>query len=229
LREYTLKNFAQQLSATFYLREWLAGFTVSMSLILNQCPGVKPGNKKGNQMNTAIETLNTICNGWTESAPGALLCNSHKSGGIIDSEIVSGKWFVIFNDSRKALEGFASREAAVAAFVATPASAVEVAKTDLTVAHEIQRQLGRALVMLGAHNLLGDADSLTFAIRGCRIVSHIKIKVDADDTYSMQFLKVRRASLKSSGGVDTVEKFAGVYCDMLASLIEDVTGLAVSL
>lgn len=66
--------------------------------------------------NQVINALNTICNGWTESRPGGLLCNPNIGGGIIDSEIVSGEWFVIFNDNRKALTGYESREDAIEAF-----------------------------------------------------------------------------------------------------------------
>lgn len=64
----------------------------------------------------AIETLNKVCAGWTESRPGGLACNPSKAGGIIDSEIVSGEWFVIFNDERETLTGFATREDAAEAF-----------------------------------------------------------------------------------------------------------------
>lgn len=64
-----------------------------------------------------IKALNTICNGWTSASPGGLLCNPNAGGGIIDAEIDSGKWFVIFNDGRAALEGYASREDAVEGFV----------------------------------------------------------------------------------------------------------------
>jgi hypothetical protein len=66
--------------------------------------------------NQVIEALNTLCTGWTESRPGAMLCNPNAGGGIIDSEIVSGEWFVIFNDSREALSGYESREDAIEAF-----------------------------------------------------------------------------------------------------------------
>lgn len=64
----------------------------------------------------AINTLNTICKGWTQSRPGGLLCNPNPGGGIIDSAIVSGEWFIIFNDDRPVMEGFDSRDDAVEAF-----------------------------------------------------------------------------------------------------------------
>lgn len=65
-----------------------------------------------------INALNAICAGWTEAHPGGLLCNPKLAGGIIDSEIKSGEWFVIFNDQRKPLAGYESREDAVEAFAA---------------------------------------------------------------------------------------------------------------
>ena len=72
--------------------------------------------KTNTTSNQVIEALNTLCAGWTESRPGAMLCNPNAGGGIIDSEIVSGEWFVIFNDSRETLSGYESREDAIEAF-----------------------------------------------------------------------------------------------------------------
>lgn len=66
-------------------------------------------------MTTAIEALNTICPGWTESESG-MLCSAHDNGGIIDSAIVSGEWFVIHGDGTVE-EGFDTREDAIEAFV----------------------------------------------------------------------------------------------------------------
>lgn len=66
---------------------------------------------------TALETLNALCPGWSESGNG-LICNPNEGGGIIDCTFVSGEWFVVFNDDRETLDGFATRDDAVAAFVA---------------------------------------------------------------------------------------------------------------
>jgi len=49
--------------------------------------------------------------------PGGMLMSPQLMGGIIDSRIVDGKWFVIFNDSREPLEDFATREAAIMAYI----------------------------------------------------------------------------------------------------------------
>ena len=47
-----------------------------------------------------------------------MICNPNKGGGIIDRTFASGEWFVVFNDDRETLDGFATRDDAVAAFVA---------------------------------------------------------------------------------------------------------------
>lgn len=66
---------------------------------------------------SAVEALNKVVEGWTEK-PDGLICNRNEGGGIIDLNPESGEWFVIFNDDRKTQTGFASREAAVVAFIA---------------------------------------------------------------------------------------------------------------
>ena len=66
---------------------------------------------------TDLESLNEISQGWAGSEIDGLLCSARPDGGIIDSAIVSGEWFVIFNDDREMLEGFATRADAVAAFI----------------------------------------------------------------------------------------------------------------
>ena len=64
----------------------------------------------------AIKALNTICTGWTESPGGGLLCSPNAGGGIIDFEIMSGEWFVVFNDARETISSYESREDAIEAF-----------------------------------------------------------------------------------------------------------------
>lgn len=86
--------------------------------------------------NQTIEALNTICPGWTEAQPGGMLCNPNAGGGIIDAEIKSGAWFVIFNDSRPNLEGYATREDAIEAFaIASRQPAPKAATAAEIVAH----------------------------------------------------------------------------------------------
>jgi len=59
----------------------------------------------------------TLPGGWEEGSPGGIATNKdEKTGGIVDSEIKSGKWFVVANDERiGTLEGFNSRAEALAA------------------------------------------------------------------------------------------------------------------
>ena len=63
-----------------------------------------------------VAALNAICPGWGEATTGGMVCSANPRGGIIDSAIKSGEWFVIFNDSRPVLDGFESREDAIEAF-----------------------------------------------------------------------------------------------------------------
>ena len=69
-------------------------------------------------MKNALETLNFVCKGWTQSPSGDLLCNPCLAGGIIDKTIKGGEWFVIFNDERATIEGLESQADAVEAFCA---------------------------------------------------------------------------------------------------------------
>lgn len=55
---------------------------------------------------------------WKECETGMMACADEKFGGIIDSAIVSGEWFCIFNDDIDAIEGFDTREDAKEAFIA---------------------------------------------------------------------------------------------------------------
>lgn len=61
--------------------------------------------------------MSNLPTGWTESAPGRIATNRDPVlGGIIDNEIVSGRWFVIFNSDHIApIDDLPNREAAFAA------------------------------------------------------------------------------------------------------------------
>jgi len=96
--------------------------------------------------------------------------------------------------------------------------------TDLTVANTIKSQIGgRALMMIGACNLMGDANSLTMKIRGSRQVSHIRIRLEASDLYTVTFIKCTKAATKE------VAKCADAYAEDLHELITEHTGLYTSL
>lgn len=57
--------------------------------------------------------------GWTEASPGGLMCNPDPTtGGIIDTPILPGKWFVVFNrPDLPLLDGYDTRDDAHRAFL----------------------------------------------------------------------------------------------------------------
>jgi len=62
---------------------------------------------------TNSHVYNTAPTGFSESVSGMCVNNDPLLGGIIDSRIVDGKWFVIFNDDAlEMVEGIGSREEA---------------------------------------------------------------------------------------------------------------------
>lgn len=67
-----------------------------------------------------INALTEVCSGWEETSADGMVCSSAKLGGIIDSTIMTGEWFVIFNDHRSTMEGFKTRQEAIEAFIAAP-------------------------------------------------------------------------------------------------------------
>ncbi len=94
--------------------------------------------------------------------------------------------------------------------------------TDLTVAHEIQRQLGRqTFALLGASQLIGDATSLMFSFKGCPRINKIRITLTPDDLYRVEFFKFSPTKLTCN----VVSSHEGIYCDQLHDLIESETGL----
>ena len=98
--------------------------------------------------------------------------------------------------------------------------------TDMTVANEIARQLGRGtLGMIGAKNLAGDANSLQFSImRNDSGINKIVIRLDPTDTYTVEFWKIGRAPAFKC---EKLHSFSDIYADGLHDLIQRTTGLAV--
>lgn len=98
--------------------------------------------------------------------------------------------------------------------------------TDMTVPATIAHQLGdRTLAMLGAYHLAGTEDRLSFRFRGSRKANAVRITLNAQDTYDVEFLKIRPRKFQ----IDTVERIEGVYVDGLHDCIERVTGLSTRL
>lgn len=53
---------------------------------------------------------------WTESYPGGIATNNSANGGIIDKNISSNTWFIIFHNDIKPIENIESREKAFEIF-----------------------------------------------------------------------------------------------------------------
>ncbi len=87
-------------------------------------------------------------------------------------------------------------------------------------AENIKTQIGQAtLVMLGAYNLCGDNNSLTFKFRGSNKANCVKIELNASDLYDVTFYKIRGMNLKETSVNN------GLYSDQLHGSIETNTGL----
>lgn len=102
--------------------------------------------------------------------------------------------------------------------------ALEVAKTILAT-------LGgnRFVAMTGAKHMLGDASELTFKLPGGNFsngVNFVRIRLEASDTYTVEFWKIGRAP---SFKMTEIAKAEGVYSDALRAVFERHTGLATSL
>lgn len=85
---------------------------------------------------------------------------------------------------------------------------------------------GRFIAMTGAKSFGDHGDALSFRLPSnfaTKGINYVKITLDADDTYSVTFGKVR--GLKYT----VISTFSMIYCDMLTELFERETGLATSL
>jgi hypothetical protein len=97
--------------------------------------------------------------------------------------------------------------------------------TQHQVAATLAQQIGRpAFVMIGARDILGREDGLSFRVgRNAKSVTHLRITLDPSDTYTVEALRIRRVQ-----GVLTpkvVETRELVYADSLHQTIEALTGL----
>lgn len=95
------------------------------------------------------------------------------------------------------------------------------------VAMTIAAQIGNgAFAMMGAKNLLSSADSLQWKIgRNAKAVTHITVRLDPSDTYTVIFHRVTKRGLS----VVVKAEVAGVYVDSLHAVIESETGLYMNL
>jgi hypothetical protein len=100
-----------------------------------------------------------------------------------------------------------------------------VMPTDMTVANEILRQLGGGMFLriTGAKNLLGSEYSLSMSLPQGSKGNKLKIKLEADDTYTVTLYRYRKFELK------TLREETMVYCENLLDIFESITGLYATL
>ena len=80
--------------------------------------------------------------------------------------------------------------------------------------------LGPLRAMTGAKEFVCGKHWLRFKIgRNAKRVNKVKIQLDPDDTYSMEFLRVTAAKTTTKASID------GVYADMLVPIFEAETGM----
>ena len=95
--------------------------------------------------------------------------------------------------------------------------------TNMEIATIIKQQLGgnRFVTMTGAANFTAIDRGLQFSFKGCRKANKLIIRLDPDDTYTMEFCKYSTAKLECK----TVETRSMVYAAELATFFTSVTGL----
>jgi hypothetical protein len=93
--------------------------------------------------------------------------------------------------------------------------------TDKTVAIEILKQLGgnKFIVMTGANTFTCSDYVMSFKFKMCPKTNVCRITLTPMDVYTMEFFRIRGTDFKP------VEKFEGVYNDMLQDIFTQVTGL----
>ncbi len=98
------------------------------------------------------------------------------------------------------------------------------------VAQTILQQLGgnKFLAMTGAKNLTYGTNKeglpqLSFKFPMSKVANYCSIILQANDTYTMQFTKIRGTNFTA------LKPIEGLYDDMLASCFEGMTGLRTSL
>ncbi len=95
------------------------------------------------------------------------------------------------------------------------------------VADTIREQIGpMAFVMMGTKsNMWKDNNCFIFKVRGSKTCDRVKITLlSSSDTYRVEFFKMNMKTYEVS-----TKAFDGIYVDMLHDLIEEQTGLYLSL
>jgi hypothetical protein len=92
----------------------------------------------------------------------------------------------------------------------------------MQVAKTILEQLGgnQFVVMTGSKNFVGSETGLSFKVgRNSKGVTHVRINLNAMDTYDVEFLKVRKLNPQVAAYRE------GIYFDQLQALFTAETGL----
>lgn len=102
-----------------------------------------------------------------------------------------------------------------------------VLRCDLSVAREIQNQLGRkAIVMLGASLFCGDHNSLSFDIgHNEKQITRVKIALNGNDYYDLTFFRIG----VRADDCRVISSEQDVCVDNLHETIEEHTGMRTSL
>jgi hypothetical protein len=95
-------------------------------------------------------------------------------------------------------------------------------ETNAQVAATILQQLGgnQFLAMAGARNLLYGENALTMKLgRNAQKVTHLRVELDASDTYTVDFYRMRGTAIIAQ------ETVGNVYHDQLRALFTAHTGM----
>ncbi len=98
----------------------------------------------------------------------------------------------------------------------------ETTLNQLTLSHN---GYNRLKAMIGAYDFVTVKNGIQFKFKGCRAVNTLTIVLEADDTYTLEFWKIRR----SAWNCQMVNKITDMYAADLKDCFEDFTQLRVSL
>jgi hypothetical protein len=99
-------------------------------------------------------------------------------------------------------------------------------ESSMNVAQTILQQLGgrRFLAMTGAKFMVGDKQSLMFALPKCKDgINKVRVSLNASDTYDLDFFRLRGTQ------VTQIARVEDVYNDQLQEIFTQYTGLDTSL
>ena len=93
-----------------------------------------------------------------------------------------------------------------------------------TISRIILNQIGHgALFMLGAKDHILEDNGTSFRVRGSKIANHVKVTLQPNDTYTVEFRKIHGYKCT------LIKSFSDIYCDQITAIIGRTLGLATSL